>query len=241
MKRRQRSTDSVKPVVATPAAPPAPAENPVLAKLTSANVTVASVIVFVAIMAVSAVLLKPHFDNPTITLTEAPLAKNTEFQLQPGEEYTYAYLVNGTEVNATYEILSGSNCTIIAFMETDPPSTSCVDRWGMDARGYNSMLENPDMMLFDPWMLALTPDWSWNTTMYMDFVNDSQYVASMDYQVIRMDTWHGREAFVVMENVSGGEPQYEWVDAQERIMLMTSGDGYEIDLVSGLPLDNESG
>jgi hypothetical protein len=59
----------------------------------------------------------------------------------------------------------------------------------------------------------------------------------MDYQVIRMDRWGGREAFVVMENVSDGEPQYEWIDVQKRILLSSVGNGYEIDLVSGLPLD----
>ena len=223
---------------AKPDAPAAQAGESLINRLVSANITVAATVVLIAIIVASAFLFKPHFDNPVITMKEAPLLKNTQFQLMSGEQYTYAYLVNGTVVNATYEILGGGNCTIIAFMGSDPPSTSCVDRWGMDTRGYNSLLENPQMVLFDPWMLALSPDWAWNTTMYIGFENDSQPVASMDYRVIRTDIWHGREAFVVMENVSGGEPQYEWVDTQKRILLSSSGNGYEVDLVSGLPLDD---
>lgn len=215
-----------------------PDAQPVAAKPAPTSVVVASVVVLAIIMALSAVMFKPHFDNPNITLAEAPLTKNTEFQLMPGEQYTYAYLVNGTEVNATYEIFNGDNCTIIALMETTPPSASCVDRWGMDERGYNSLLNNSQMMLFKPWMLALREGWTWNTTMYMGFENESQYVASMDYRVMRTDTWHGRKAFVVMENVSGSEPEYEWVDAEKRILLTLQGNGYEIDLVGGL---NESG
>jgi hypothetical protein len=209
-------------------------------KLTTVNAVVAAVVVLVAIVAFSSVMFKSHFDNPNITLVEEPLAKNAEFQLKPGEQYVYGYLFNDTQLNATYQILNGNNCTIIALMDADPPATSCVDRWGMDSRGYNSLLENAQMMPFKPWMLALHEGWKWNTSMYMNFENELHYVSSMDYRVMRTDTWHGRKAFVVMENLSDSGPQYEWVDSEKRILLMVQGDGYEVDLLEGLPMDNAS-
>ncbi len=212
-----------------------------LAKLSSLNAMAAAVVVLLAVIAFSAIMFKPHFENPKVTLAEEPLAKNAEFQLRPGEHYIYAYLINGSQLNTTYQILNGNNCTIIALMEAQPPSTSCVDRWGMDKRGYNSLLENPQMMLFKPWMLALREGWIWNTSMYMAFENESQYVAGMDYRVMRTDTWRGRKAFVVVENISGSAPQYEWVDAEKRILLRVQGEGYEAVLVEGLPFSEGSG
>jgi hypothetical protein len=212
-----------------------------LARLTTAQAMVVAVVVLAAMMGLSYVMFKPHFDNPQITLVEKPLAKNTEFQLNPGEEYVYGYIMNGTEANVTYEILDGNNCTIIALMDTNPPATSCVDRWGMDTRGYNSQLENSQVILFQPWMLALSEGWKWNTSMYMGFENETHYMAGMDYRVMRTDTWHGRAAFVVAEATEGSEPQYEWVDAEKRILLRMQGDGYEVDLLQGLPFDDTNG
>jgi hypothetical protein len=110
----------------------------------------------------------------------------------------------------------------------------------MDERGYNSLLENPQMILFKPWMLALREGWRWNTSMYMAFENEPHYVAAMDYRVMRADTWRGRKAFVVMENISGSAPQYEWVDAEKRILLRLQGEGYEAVLVEGLPLSSDN-
>ncbi len=211
-----------------------------LAGLTPTEVVVAAVVILAASLAFSFIMFKPHFDNPKITIVEEPLVKNVEFQLKPGEQYVYGYLLNGSQVNVTYYILNGNNCTIIALMDASPPSTSCVDRWGMDKRGYNSMLENAQMMPFKPWMLALSEGWKWNTSMYMGFENESHYLAGMDYRVMRTDTWRGRKAFVVVESVSGSEQQYEWVDAEKRILLMVQGNGYEVDLVEGLPFNESS-
>jgi hypothetical protein len=209
-----------------------------LERLTPINMLVAAAVILLALIIFSAVLFKPHFENPEITLAEAPLAKNAEFQLRPGEHYTYAYITNGSQANMTYQILSGGSCTVIALMDFEPPSTSCVDRWGMDTRGYNSLLENPQMLMFNPWMLALHDGWKWNTTMYMSFENESRYVAAMGYRAMRTDTWRGRKAFVVMENISGSPPQYLWVDAEKRILLRLQGEGYEAMLVEGLPFSD---
>jgi hypothetical protein len=208
----------------------------IFGKMSSMNVAVATVAVLLAMMAGSALLFKPHFDDSQVKLVEEPLAKNSEFQLMPGEQYVYAYLMNDSQVNVTYRVMNGNNCTILALMDAMPLATSCVDRWGMDSRGYNSLLENEQVVLFKPWMLALREGWKWNTSMYMAFEGEPHYMAGMEYRVLRTDTWRGRKAFVVMETVTGGAPQYEWVDAEKRVLLRVQGNGYEIVLASGLPL-----
>jgi hypothetical protein len=208
-----------------------------VAGLSSTRVAIATVAILIVIMALSAVMFKPRFENPEVLLVEEPLAKNAAFQLKPGESYVYGTAGNGTPVAVSYEILAGRNCTTIAFMNSKPPSTSCIRADGTDARGYNSQLENADVFMYAPWMLALREGWRWNVSMYISYNGSASYVASKDYRVLRAENYRGRMAFVVMENITGSPPQYEWVDAEKRILLRLQGEGYAIELVEGLPLN----
>ncbi len=207
-------------------------------RLSSLNVAAATVAVLLAFMALAVVQdqVNPQFRNPNATLVEAPLAKNAQFQLVPGERYVYGTVSDETPINVTYAILSGRNCTIIAFMNTVPASSTCVGTDGRDSGGHDSQLDSPNVFMFAPWMLALQEGWHWNVSMYMSFGNSSRYIATKDYRVMRTDRWRGRKVFVVMENISGSPPQYEWVDAEKRVLLRLQGEGYAIELVEGLPL-----
>lgn len=212
---------------ALPAQEPAGGTGP-LAHLSSTQVAIATIAVLIVIMAASALLFKPRFENPQAVLVEEPLAKDAAFQLKPGEHYTYGMAGNGTPVAVSYQVLAGRNCTMIAFMNAHPPSTACVRADGTDARGYNSQLENADIFMYAPWMLALREGWRWNVSMYLSYNGTLAYVASKDYRVVRVEDYRGRRAFVVAENITGSQPQYEWIDAEKRVLLRLQCEGYAI-------------
>jgi len=191
-------------------------------------VVLAAALVLIAMLVISWLIIRPQLENPIVTFREPPLEKNTEFQLKPGEEYVYAYDMNGTQINITYLVLPGPNCTRIRLMESVNISETCLDRWGMDSRGYNSAFENPTILLFRPWMLALREGWSWNSSMYMEYGGMEQHISDSHYRVVRKDQLDGRPVFIVEIQVDDGPLEYQWIDAEKRVALRIEGEGYEI-------------
>lgn len=208
-----------------------------MAEFQSHTVAITTILVLLAIMALSAFVFKPPLDNSSLVIYEEPITKSKELQLQPGETYVYSYFFNSTQINITYDVFRGMNCTAIRIAEMGRGSESCIDRWGMDNSSSNSSLQNPSMLLFKPWMLALKEGWHWNNSVYLAFGENRQHIADVNYRVLRMENYRGRLAFVVLENASDGGPQYDWVDDEKRVLLKTMGEGYEVVLVEGIPLD----
>ena len=64
----------------------------------------------------------------------------------------------------------------------------------------------------------------------MSFNGALKEISQNSYRVIRLENYSGREAYVVELKSDNESPDYEWVDADERILLKMTGDGYEIDL-----------
>lgn len=194
-------------------------------------ILIAAVAVFIIMIAISALWISPDLDNPVVIYKEEPLEKNTEFQLQPGEVYVYAYMINDSQINMTYSILEGDNCTIIRLLESVNVSETCVDRWGMDSMGYNSTFENPAILPFKPWMLALEEGWRWNTSMYMSYGGIEQHVSDIYYRVVRKDTLDGTDVFIVEIRMDDAPPEYQWIDAEKRVLLRIQGENYEVNRV----------
>jgi hypothetical protein len=191
----------------------------------------AAAIIVLAIFIVAGVfLLRPAFENPALVVDEAPLYKNSYLKLSPGEAYVYTLDMNGSSAKATYLVGEGENCTFIRMMEAANHTGACLDRLGMDKRGFNSSLEEPSILMFQPWMLALKEGWRWNSTTYFSFQGKLKRIGYNSYRVIRMENYTDRSAFVVELISDDGPPEYEWIDAEKRILLRMSGDGYEIKL-----------
>ena len=206
--------------------------------ISSTTVTILAIVILVGLMIYSGFMYMPQFENPNVTIKEAPLTKNKEFQLKSGEEYKYSYLLNDTElVNITYAVANGNNCTIIYFVEREGPPDVCVDEWGVDESGSNSTFLNPTVLLFKPWMLAVDGAWRWNTSMYMLFDDTEQHIFDTDYRVMRTENYRGRMSYVVRINSSDSPPEYQWIDMEKRVALRIMGDEYEVVLVEGIPLN----
>ncbi len=195
------------------------------------GILVLTVAIMVALLAIGAFLMSPALGNPTVVYIEAPLHKNTYFQPVPGETYVYTVTMGNSTTNATYEIVPGDGCTGIRLMESVNMSGACVDRFGMDKSGFNTTVGNPPLIMFQPWMLALQDDWTWNSTTYLSFNGGLEEVSQNTYRVMRLEDYNGTQAYVVELRSDNESPDYEWVDAQKRILLKMTGDGYNIDLV----------
>lgn len=198
-------------------------------------IAIASVLIMAAFLAISWSLFGSGLENPRIAFREAPLIKNAGFQLQPGEQYVYAYLLNGTSANITYAVYPGQGCTYIVTVENVNGTPVCVGPDGTDSGGYNTTLSDPAVLIFKPWMLALENGWSWNSSMYLVFNGGDKHVSDTYYRVVRNDTYMNRSVFIVEVKSSGGPSDYEWIDAQKRILLRETGAGYEVRLIGGLP------
>jgi hypothetical protein len=170
------------------------------------------------------------FQNPKIVFREEPLHKNTELQLRPGDIYTYTYLLNNSSVNITYAVFEGPGCTVVRVVESANGTGVCLDRWGMDRSGSNSSFEDPSILLFKPWMLALNDTWRWNNSMYLSFNGAEDLVSENRYRVVRREEYRGRESYVVEIASSTGPAEYDWVDAERRVLLKVMGSGYEVAL-----------
>ena len=200
-------------------------------------IIIATVLVLALLIIISTDLFSPALSNPRITFAEAPLQKNSQFQLMPGERYVYSYMFNNSSADVTYGLYPGEGCTIIALLENLNATPACVGKDGTDPGGYNSTLANPQLILFKPWMLALKDGWRWNNTMYLSYDGGQQRISDTYYRVVRNDTYMNRTSFIVEIRSSSGPVDYEWVDAEKRVLLRETGDGYEIRLTQGLPMN----
>ncbi len=194
-------------------------------------VTVAAVGALLALIVLGAAMFGPAFDNPRLVISEAPLSKNARLGIYPGESFVYEYRANGSSANVTFLALEGEGCTKVAVLEDRGASAVCLDPAGNDASMSNATFENPGMLIFKPWMLALREGWRWNTTMFLSLGGSLEHVGDVGYRVIRMDNLSGTMAYLVEIRAEGGEPEYDWVDAEKRILLKTQGEGYEVVLV----------
>jgi len=211
-----------------------------MSDISTKSVVIATVVVLAAMLVFSAFTFKPALDKSSMVLREEPITKNMKLQMQPGESYTYTYRFNESEANLTYTVYQSRECTGIHLEETTIKADVCLLEDGTDSKGYNSTFEKPTVIFFKPWMLALREGWQWNASMYVSMGGILKEVSSAQFRVLRNESYRGRQAFVVLENSTDGGIQYEWIDVEKRIVLKTSGEGYGMELVEGLPL-NSSG
>lgn len=189
-------------------------------------IAVASIILILLFAVIGWLLIGPSMQNSAVVYKEAPISKNAKLQIVPGEVYTYLLDLNGTQATTTYFIGQGDGCTLIRMMESVNYSGSCVDDNGNDLRGYNTSLDDPSIIMFQPWMLALSDGWTWNSTTYLSVGGRLTEMAENRYRVIRQENYSGRQAFVVELRSGDQEADYAWIDSEKRVLLRMEGQGY---------------
>ena len=201
-------------------------------KLILATIAIMAVLIFASIY-----LYKPTLDDSKVGIAEQPLLKNAKLSIKPNEKYLYNYDLNGTNITATYGTGDGNGCIVIKVLEHVDDLGVCVDENGIDQVGSNTSLGSQEMLLFKPWMLALTENWKWNASLYAEIGGGRAIVSTTTYKLLRMDSYLGRKVFVVEERADNDQnPQYEWIDYERRIALRITGTGYDVTLTS-LPVE----
>ncbi len=196
------------------------------------NVTLMTIVVLALMMLISGLTFNTNFEEPKVFFKEEPIQKNTKLQIQHGDEYVYSYIMNNNQsINITYVVIKESNCTRIFIDESVNNTNICVDEWGVDDTGSNATFKDPSFLLFKPWMLALHDAWKWNNSMYMKLGDMESHIADNSLRVMRTEEYMNRTAYVVELSTSTGSKEYQWVDAEKRIMLKNLGEGYQVELV----------
>jgi hypothetical protein len=196
-------------------------------------VAIASLVVLFIFLYLAATQIQPALDNPRVISTEAPLEKNTPLQIKSNETYIYSYSTNNRSVNITYTIEAIPGCTLISIVEAEGSPALCLDTWGVGKGGSNASFDQPSILLFKPWMLALKDGWTWNTSIYIVFEGGaSEHVSDVYYRVVRREIFEGHDTFVVEIRPSAGDQEYDYVDAEKRILLKAEGVGYDVALIN---------
>ena len=199
---------------------------------------VAAIIILAALMAFAAFTLKPELDNPAIYTKEGRLTKVASLGIMPGEAYTYSYTAWNGSMNLTYLVMEGNGCTMVGVEGGSAPL--CIDSSGNDRSGQNTSYEVPYVVLLKPWMLAVNDSWRWEVSTYLLFQGIGRHVADVNYTTVRKEYYRGRQAYVVRISSSEGDAAWDWVDSEKRILLREIGQGYEVELTQGLPMEGSA-
>jgi hypothetical protein len=176
----------------------------------------------------------PDFEASKFEHVEAPLHKNTEFNLKKGEYYVYDLSYENATGGITFIVEGGAYCTFLsANSGLENAKRACVDRYGNDESGSNVSLLEPTIFFFKPWMLAVDENWKWNTTIYAVANDTRAHVMDVRYSTIRTDIINGRKTYVVKIEMGDNQVFYDWIDDEKRILVKEVGGGMTVELVEG--------
>jgi hypothetical protein len=68
--------------------------------------------------------------------------------------------------------------------------------------------------------------------MYISYNGAEEHISDISYRVVRMENYSGRESYVVEIKSGSGPAEYDWVDADKRVLLRVKGEGYEVVLAN---------
>ena len=156
-------------------------------------------------------------------IVEGPLAKNSGLAIAPGERYVYQLSGFGSDQSVSYQASSSPGCAGLLITESSGGPGLCLSRSGNivgDAAQLNSTYGNQSILLFAPWMLAASENFSWR-------VETTISGGQMELQIPTRLFWQstswvlGRRAFqIVVSSEAGSErPSSEYIDAEKRVLL----------------------
>ena len=184
----------------------------------------------------------PEFTDYSV---EAPLVKNADFSLSPGERYAYATFVNGTKgPEISYEVAAGQGCALLRSGNL----SICLKPNGMELGSNSSSnlgYSNKAFPLFKPWMLGVKENWAWaaNVTVQIKEVGYSDTLR-IGMRSGAKEKKLGRDAYrvditIFDENENATMKITDWVDADRRVLLEEDLEGVSLRLV-GAPFEIEN-
>lgn len=184
--------------------------------------------------------------KPEITgsVVEGALSKNSQLALMPGEKYAYEFEIRGKPELAEYGVFSVPGCGGVAVEETLGASSIalCLLANGLEQGGKASNMgyENATMLVFAPWMLAVSGNFSWRVDTEMGYQAERAGVPSgaivegfVLYSSRGKRDVAGREAYAIAVGTApfSGEQTMLYVDAQKRVLLLAESGNATVRLV----------
>ena len=204
---------------------------PYLDRPTSALLYIA--VILYATFVASIFLSSPVQLQPNIV--EDSLAKNTHLQILPGEKYVYLGESPGTTDTLTYQIYRNSSCSGAFVYEKETKTELCLSQAGnIEDESFpmlNSSYGNKSILLFAPWMLAVTDSFSWGFKNEMaaggTTVSIPVTLTSHGRKAIA-----GREAFEIVVAPYVGSPSTLYIDSQKRVLIEAVSENVSVKLIS---------
>ena len=171
------------------------------------------------------VMAAPAGGEPSFTISESPLYKNANLSLSAGENYSYVMEDEGQLQMLPYSVGRLWGCKGVVLYDGND-SQECLTQGGNPAGGaqYNSTLGNSTGIMFLPWMLAVSDNFSWSVS-GDDWNGYIHMRTSMNYTSLGKSSALGREAYRVrVTSDMYPEPTDYYIDSEKRILLyVTSG------------------
>ena len=182
--------------------------------------------------------------TPPVEITsdflEAPIHKNSQLALLPGEKYTYDLPVQGTVMQLVYDIGRGAGCSGVVVSESygKDVMSLCLGNDGMlsDSDGQrqeNFGYGNRSIMLFSPWMLAASENFSWNTESIVSAAG-AKITSSVFFTSAGKGMTGGRETYAIelrTDSQTSAPMMTMYVDAEKRVLVMAESGNASIRLV----------
>ena len=171
-----------------------------------------------------------YFSTPPVEiqakLSEQSLLKNSVLGIAAGEEYAYDISNPEENVRVQYAVREASSCKGVLVIEQSGQAISelCILKNGMlanvaEGEQANSNFGNQSILLFSPWMLAASENFSWQVdTVY--YANGIEMSVPTYFMSKGKQQMAGREAYEIdVGDQSGSAPTRFFVDAEKRVLL----------------------
>ncbi|MEM4348562.1 MAG: hypothetical protein QXN37_03265 [Candidatus Anstonellaceae archaeon] len=204
---------------------------PFLDKQTSVVIYLSSLVFFIFLFYVFFTLPPPQ-----VVFVQDPILPNTALRLQAGEKYVYE-ISDGVQKNTfTYQVLKHYSCPGVVVQELTQQQTSslCILSNGSfsDSEGISG---EGGILLFSPWMLAVSENFSWESTFLISSLNIKIEVP-IKYSFVMTNSTAGRPSFIIKSKIDDDPPIFYHIDAEKRVPLFISSQNVTIRLV-GAPFE----
>jgi len=169
---------------------------------------------------------------------EGNLSKNSALALLPGEKYLYSLESPEGAQQVAYAVSSSPSCAGVAVSEQSQQAsqTICILKNGMlsgqEGGMGNSNFGNRSMLLFSPWMLAASQNFSWDVSSVYSSQGVEMTIIT-HFASKGMKQLAGREAYEVeIGDTAGSQPARFYIDSEKRVLLYADLGNVTVKMVS---------
>ena len=158
-------------------------------------------------------------------ILEGSLEKNSALALLPGEDYLYELGSPGGAMEVSYAVRSSPSCAGVMVTEAagQESQSVCILKNGMLAGSAggaaNANFGNQSMLLFSPWMLAASENFSWSVNSVYS-AHGAEMIITTRFESKGKQQIAGREAYEIdVDDGAGAAPARFFIDSGKRVLL----------------------